>query len=57
MKKKISNNEKLIYFERDRAMYRDKPLMSYLIAKQIKRLEKKIEKEWLKDIKSFKKRR
>ena len=57
MKKKISNNEKLIYLERDRAMYRDKPLMCYLIAKQIKRLEKKIEKEWLKDIKSFKKRR
>lgn len=55
--KKRSLNERLIYLERDRAMYRDKPLMSYLIAKQIKRLEKKIEKEWLKDIKSFKKRR
>lgn len=51
MKKKISNNEKLIYLERDRAIYRDNPLMSYLIAKKIKKIEKKIEKEWLKDIK------
>lgn len=49
--KKQSLNEKIIYLERDIIRNKHNRLLVMLLNWKKKKLEKKIEKEWLKDIK------
>lgn len=45
-----SLHEQLIYLERDKVIYRNNHFRLFYINIKIKRLNKKIEQEWLKDI-------